>query len=201
MQTLETEVKICVHDRAALEGNLLQAGFRLVTPSTFERNTLYDTPGRTLRAQHQILRVRQYGNRWIVTHKGMPGPEVPQEQHKHRIETETAVEDGAAMAAIFTTLGFAPAFIYEKWRTEYADATGHCVIDETPIGLFAELEGPAQWIDATLAKFSVHSSDVMTLSYGRLFENWKVETGSAANNLTFDEIPNTNNAGAPKKDW
>jgi adenylate cyclase class 2 len=159
-----------------------------VTPSTFERNTLYDTPGRSLRAQHQILRVRQYGSQWTVTHKGMPGPEVPQEQHKHRIETETIVEDGVAIAAIFTTLGFAPAFTYEKWRTEYADAIGHCVIDETPIGLFAELEGPAEWIDAMLGRFNIPASDVMTLSYGRLFENWKAERGSAAHNLTFEEV-------------
>jgi adenylate cyclase class 2 len=188
MQSLETEVKIRVHDRAVLEQRLLASGFRLVTPSTFERNTLYDTPERSLRAQHQILRVRQYGEQWIVTHKGMPGPDIPQEQHKHRIETETAVEDGAAIAAIFTTLGYQPAFVYEKWRTEYADATGHCVIDETPIGLFAEFEGPVLWIDATLERFKIPASDVMTLSYGRLFEKWKAETGSPAENFTFAEV-------------
>jgi adenylate cyclase class 2 len=188
MQSLETEVKICVRDRAELEQKLLAAGFRLVTPSTFERNTLYDTPDRSLRAQRQILRVRQYGDQWIVTHKRMPDQELEQELHKHRIETETEVKDGEAIAVIFEILGFRPAFVYEKWRTEYADAIGHCVIDDTPIGLFAELEGPVNWIDETLIRFEIPPADVMTLSYGRLFENWKRDTGSPANNLTFDEI-------------
>jgi adenylate cyclase class 2 len=188
MQSLETEVKICVRDRAALEQQLLACDFRLVTPSTLERNTLYDTADRNLRAQHQILRVRQYGDHWIVTHKRMPDSSLSQEQHKHRIETETEVGDGEAIAAIFTMLGLQPAFVYEKWRTEYADATGHCVIDDTPIGLFAEFEGPEEWIDAMLLKFNVPAADVMTLSYGRLFERWKNNTGSAAMNLTFAEV-------------
>ena len=30
---------------------------------------------------------------------------------------------------------------------------------------------------------------LITLSYGRLFEQWRQETGSPAENLTFDEIP------------
>ena len=194
MQALETEVKICVRDRAQLEQKLLSSGFRLLTPSTFERNTLYDTPDRRLRAQHQILRVRQYGDQWVVTHKRMPDSQpttagnVQPEKHKQRIETETVVDDGTAIATIFTQLGFQPTFSYEKWRSEYADAAGHCVIDETPIGLFAELEGPMEWIDAKLAALEVAPADVITLSYGRLFEKWKVDTGSAAENMTFEEV-------------
>jgi adenylate cyclase class 2 len=62
------------------------------------------------------------------------------------------------------------------------------VIDETPIGLFAELEGPAEWIDTMVPRLGVSGKDVMTLSYGRLFEEWKKETGSPARNLTFAEI-------------
>ena len=190
MQSVETEVKICVHDRAALEQQLSRSGFHLVTPRTFERNTLYDTADRRLRMDHQILRVRQYGSRWVVTHKRMPDPSMPQNAHKHRIETESEVEDGDAMASIFVQLGYLPAFTYEKWRTEYADATGgHCVIDETPIGLFAELEGPAEWIDRTLQQWSIPRSQVMTLSYGRLFEQWRQDTGARVENLSFAEIP------------
>jgi adenylate cyclase class 2 len=188
MQALETEVKFRVHDRAILEQHLRNNGFRCVTPSTFERNTLYDTAERHLRALRQILRIRQYGEKWVVTHKRMPDEDAGQSPHKQRIETETEVEDGAAMASIFTMLGFKPAFIYEKWRTEFSDATGHCVIDETPIGLFAELEGPADWIDAMIPRLKVAGEDVMTLSYGRLFEKWKKDTGSPVENLTFGEI-------------
>ena len=65
----------------------------------------------------------------------------------------------------------------------------HLVIDETPIGDYAELEGPPAWIDETLAKLGVDPATCITESYGRLFLAWKERTGSAAENLTFDEIP------------
>lgn len=188
MMAVETEVKFRVHDAAHLERQLAAAGFHQLTPRTFEHNLLFDTPDRSLRAKQSILRVRRYGNRWVVTHKAVPAGAPAEDRHKHRIETETEVTDGEAMAAIFTALGYAAAFTYEKWRTEYADATGHCVIDETPIGLFAELEGPSEWIDATAEALGLSQSDLMTLSYGRLFDEWRKQTGSEAQNLTFAEI-------------
>jgi len=171
-----------------LETKLAAAGFRKTTARTFERNILYDTPDRKLRAGGAILRIRQYGPKWVVTHKCIPPDTSPEARHKQRIETETEVQDGDAIAAIFESLGLQPAFTYEKWRTEWADATGHCELDDTPIGVFAELEGPADWIDATAAKLGVSLGDFMTLSYGRLFDEWKQQTGNPANDLTFAAI-------------
>lgn len=188
MQSIEIEVKFRVRDKAALEGQLRELGFHCDTPRTFERNTLYDTADRQLRAKREILRIREYGNRWVVTHKQTLPGDSPDAPHKQRIETETGVEDGAAIERIFGTLGYLPSFIYEKWRSEWSDARGHCVVDETPIGLYAELEGPPDWIDATLERFSVTPQDVTTLSYGRLFEDWQQSTGSPAQNMTFAEI-------------
>jgi adenylate cyclase class 2 len=188
MTAVETEVKFRVHDPVQLERKLAAAGFHQVTPRTFEHNLLFDTLDRTLRAKQSILRVRRYGDRWVITHKAVPPGASAEDRHKHRIETETEVADGEAMAAIFTALGYAPAFTYEKWRTEYADATGHCVIDETPIGLFAELEGPSEWIDTKAEALGLSQEDLMTLSYGRLFDEWRKQTGCEAQNLTFAEI-------------
>jgi adenylate cyclase class 2 len=185
----EVEVKFRVADPEALTRRLRDAGFHLETQRTFERNILYDTPDRRLRAQTAILRVRRYGERWVVTYKCLPQNHNPAAPHKHRDETETQVQDGEAIGHIFTQLGFQPAFIYEKWRTEFADSTGHCVLDHTPIGDYAELEGPPDWIDATGHKLGVEPGEFLTLSYGRLFEKWVQETGSSAHNLTFDEIP------------
>jgi adenylate cyclase, class 2 len=187
--SLEVEVKFRVADSAALTHTLEAAGFRLETPRTFERNILYDTPDRRLRSQTAILRLRQYGDRWVVTWKCLPQDHDPNARHKSRDETETQVKDGEAISHIFSQLGFQPAFIYEKWRTEFADSTGHCVLDETPIGVYAELEGPAEWIDATGRKLGIDPSAFITLSYGRLFEQWRDRTGSAVQNLTFWEIP------------
>jgi adenylate cyclase class 2 len=188
MRSVEIEVKFRVTDGPALERKLASLGFRKVTPRTFERNVLYDTPDRRLRARQAILRVRRYGDRWVLTHKCLPSDHDPAARHKHRVETETVVEDGEALGAIFAQLGYEPAFAYEKFRTEYADQTGHCVIDETPIGLYAELEGPEEWIDTIGRKLEIDPSALITLSYGRLFDQWRQETGSPATELTFAAI-------------
>jgi adenylate cyclase class 2 len=188
MSSVEIEVKFRVEDAEALEQKLRQGGFRCVTPRTFERNVLYDSPDRKLRASQSILRIRKYGERWVLTHKALPQDHDPMARHKHRVETETEVADGEALGTVFEQLGYQPAFTYEKWRTEYADNTGHCVIDETPIGTFAELEGPEEWIDTTAARFGLDPSSLMTLSYGRLFDEWRKTTGSAASDLTFEAI-------------
>ena len=188
MSMVEIEVKFPVADVADLARRLVQNGFHEETPRTFERNVLYDTPDRRLRSQQSILRVRNYGGQWKVTHKCLPNNHDPAARHKHRDETETAVKDGEAIGHIFSQLGYAPAFIYEKWRTEYSDATGHCVVDETPIGVYAELEGPEDWIDETGRKLGIDASQFSTLSYGRLFDQWREKSGSSAENLTFAEI-------------
>jgi adenylate cyclase, class 2 len=186
---MEIEVKFRVADPEALHYRLAAAGFHEETPRTFERNVLYDTPDRSLRARTAILRVRKYGERWIVTFKCPPPDNDPAARYKHREETETRVQDGEALGQIFSQLGYQPAFVYEKWRTEYSDAIGHCVLDETPIGVYAELEGPPEWIDTTGRRLGIDQADFITLSYGRLFEQWKKESGSPVENLTFNEIP------------
>jgi adenylate cyclase class 2 len=192
MSTVEIEVKFPVADPGDLARRLLEIGFHEMTPRTFERNVLYDTPDRRLRPQQSILRVRNYGGRWTVTLKCLPRDHDPAARHKHREETETSVQDGEAISHIFERLGYSAAFVYEKWRTEFADATGHCVLDETPIGIYAELEGPEDWIDETGRKLGIDHAQFLTLSYGRLFDQWRQDTGSPAENLTFQEIPSPN---------
>jgi adenylate cyclase, class 2 len=188
MSSMEIEVKFPVDDPADLIRRLIAAGFHELTPRTFERNTLYDDPNRQLRSQQAILRLRKYGSQWTVTHKCLPPDNDPAARHKRREETETTVQDGEAIGHIFSRLGYQPAFVYEKWRTEFADAIGHCVLDETPIGIYAELEGPEDWIDETGHKLGIDHAQFSTLSYGRLFDLWRERTGSSAQNLTFEEI-------------
>ena len=117
-----------------------------------------------------------------------PTPAPAKTRHKHRIETETEVADGDALAQVFLSLGLVPAFRYEKWRAEWTDGEGHCVVDETPIGNYAELEGPAEWIDRAAARLGVDPAQYITLSYGRLFELWREQHGSAAQDLTFAAV-------------
>jgi adenylate cyclase class 2 len=188
MVAVETEIKFRVDDVAGLARRLEQAGFHLDTPRTFEANVLYDTPDRKMRARTEILRIRTYGGKCTLTHKRLPDSGPGEDRHKHRIETETEVADGDALAEVFMSLGLMPAFRYEKWRTEWSDGEGDCVLDETPIGNFAELEGEPDWIDRVAEKLGVPRSAYMTLSYGRLFEQWREEHHSPAEHLTFEAV-------------
>ena len=179
----EVEVKFLVSDLDALEGKLVDLGFQQKTASTFERNTLYDT-GDKLRSKGEILRLRQYGEKWKLTHKakGTDG------RHKTRAESETAIGNGGEMDAILRALGFAPSFVYEKYRAEWSDGQGEVVVDRTPIGNLAELEGKPAWIDAIAAKLGVGETEYITKSYGQLFEEWRERAGSKARNMTFEEV-------------
>jgi adenylate cyclase, class 2 len=185
---IETEIKFRVDDLSGLAGRLEAAGFRLQTPRAFESNVLFDTQDRALRARTEILRIRSYNGRWTLTHKRIPDSGIGEDRHKHRIETETEVSDGDALATVFLSLGLIAAFQYEKWRAEWSDGEGHCVVDETPIGNYAELEGPANWIDRAAARLGVDPAQYITLSYGRLFDLWRDQRHSAAQDLTFAAV-------------
>ncbi len=180
----EVEIKFLVRDAAALERDLRELGFRLLTPRTHEMNVLYDTPDRRLRRAGELLRLRQYGGRWILTHKarGEAG------RHKSRVETETEVADGQQLHAILRALGFAPSFRYEKFRSEWSDGKGHVVLDCTPIGDVAEIEGEPAWIDATAAALKVGRDAYITSNYAQMFADWKQRTGSPAEEMTFAAV-------------
>jgi adenylate cyclase, class 2 len=194
MQAAEIELKFPLSSPDALQTRLPHLGFQLVTPRTYEHNTLFDTPTRDLRAKRQILRLREYGGIHILTHKRIDDSNPEPSRYKIRIETETTVSDPHALAEIFAQLGFTPAFIYEKYRTEYSildpatNTTPHLVLDETPIGNYVELEGPTDWIDRTLAELNIDPATCLTDSYGKLFLDWKQRTGSPAEHLTFADI-------------
>lgn len=180
----EIEIKFRVEDLQALSRKLRAAGFRLKTKRTHEMNTLYDLPGAILRARKELLRLRQYGSEWKLTHKsaGKKG------RHSSRVELETGISDGKRMDAILRALGYAPSFRYEKFRAEWKDNNGQVVVDETPIGNFCEIEGPSQWIDATATKLGVQPQDYITKNYATLFAEWKQEIGSPAREMTFKAI-------------
>lgn len=180
----EVEIKFLVVDVKALARRLRASGFRLVTRRTHEMNALYDRPGHPLRRRGEILRLRKYGKRWTLTHKSKGTAR----RHKSRQEYETEVADGGSLDRILHTLGFSPSFRYEKFRSEWTDGRGKVVIDETPIGTVAEIEGPPRWIDQTARRLGIPPSSYITLSYGALFEEWKRRTGSSAREMTFAAV-------------
>jgi adenylate cyclase class 2 len=180
----EVEIKFRAVSLREFTRRLKAAGFHLVTRRTHEMNTLYDLKGAPLRKRGELLRLRKYGNDWVLTHKakGTAG------RHKVRAESETRVVNGPQMEAILRNLGYAPSFRYEKFRAEWGDGKGHVVLDETPIGFLGEIEGPARWIDQTAKALGIEPKDYITKSYAELFFDWKRRTKSRAKEMTFREI-------------
>lgn len=188
----EVEIKFLVADLKALEERLRQKGFHCETPSTHEVNTLYDLRGQKLRWKGELLRLRCYGDKWKLTHKakGKLG------RHKSRGELETGVSDGKAMDAMLRALGYLPSFVYEKFRGEWTDDEGNVVLDHTPIGDIAEIEGKPRWIDHTARALGVASNEYITQSYAELFFAWKRKTKCKAKNMTFRECEECRKNGA-----
>ena len=179
----EVEIKFSVRNLEYLVEQLKLRGFHCITPSTHELNTLYDLPGHTLRRKGQLLRLRQYGGAWVLTHKARAAIG----RHKSRIELETHVADGPQTDAILRALGYQPVFVYEKFRSEWTDGKGHIVLDRTPIGDMAEIEGTPQWIDRTAKALGVKPAEYITKSYAELFFDWKRRYKRKAVNMTFRE--------------
>jgi adenylate cyclase class 2 len=117
-----------------------------------------------------------------LTHKGPPEPG----KHKSREELELTATDPATLAAIFERLGFQRVFRYEKYRTEFQrEKTGTVTLDETPIGVYLELEGPPAWIDRTAHLLGFGQSDYILDSYGRLYVTWCERQGRTPTDMVF----------------
>src|SRR5207247_2070925 len=131
----------------------------------------------------RLLRIREAGKKATLTYKGQARPGT----YKSRQETETAITDPASLAAIFTSLGFLPLFRYEKYRTEFHESPrgGVAMLDETPIGVYLELEGPPRWIDRTARRLGFSKHDYITDSYGRLYFLWCEQRGQHPTHMVF----------------
>ncbi len=180
----EIEIKFRIENLPALTRALKQAGFKEITRSTPEMNSLYDLPGQKLRKRDEMMRLRQYGETWTLTHKAKSKTG----RHKVRVEIETGVEKGQQMDAILRALGFETTFRYEKYRAEWSDGKGHVVVDETPIGNFGEIEGTPRWIDRTAGTLGISRDDYITQTYAPMFFEWKRRTHSKATEMTFRAV-------------
>jgi adenylate cyclase, class 2 len=188
----EVEVKLRVADRKALVRQLVRLKAKPAGPRTHEMNTLYDTPGGALSRRRQLLRIRieRPANRAgkgrhqrataptaLLTFKGPPRPHVSRgssegRRYKVREEHEVRVYDGKAMARTLEALGLRPWFRYEKYRSVYhlpGLAAVAVDLDETPIGVFIELEGDRAAIDRSAALLGFEPSEYITKSYGALY--------------------------------
>jgi adenylate cyclase class 2 len=202
MRHHETEVKIAIADLADIRARLRRAGFVPIQRRAFEDNVLLDKPERTLRAVRSILRLRHYGRRWVVTFKGTPEADT---RYKSRVEYESEVFQPESILLIYRSLGYVPVFRYQKYRTHYAEkavadrlsagkrrrSRPHFEIslDETPIGVFIELEGGRTAIDRAAKALGFCVADYITASYGALYLERCKQLGIEPGDMVFAVQP------------
>lgn len=183
MKGLEIEVKVEIASPSAFRRKLREAGFRIHRRRVFERNAMFETEPPSLRPRGCVVRLREAGNRFTITYKGPASVA----KHKSREEIEFTVSDASAAQEFLGRLGYQSKFIYEKYRTEYMvqDLKGIVTLDETPIGIYAELEGEEKWIDSTARILGIADKDYITASYGALYLNWCEREGKDPGHMCF----------------
>ncbi len=182
----EIEIKLRMESAEHARQILRGAAIPELRPRMFESNVLFDTPERQLRQRGALVRIRQAGSESLLTFKGASevGP------HKVREELETSLGDAEAACGILERIGLRPSFRYEKYRTEYGvpGEDGLILLDETPIGVYLELEGAPDWIDRTAARLGFSQRDYITDSYGRLYMRFCEQEGRDAGDMVFTGV-------------
>jgi adenylate cyclase class 2 len=195
----ETEIKLKIDNVRAFHRALKRIGARPAGPGSariHEENVIFDTPQGGLAKHGQLLRIRteipeggrrskstETKKRVVLTFKQPPahptGEETESAHHgfyKVRDEIELEVTDAGNLTKIFEGLGMRGWFRYEKYRTTFRMppskvwALGLLIeLDETPIGTFVELEGPAPAIDRVAEELGYSKQDYVLKNYLRLY--------------------------------
>jgi adenylate cyclase class 2 len=195
----ETEIKLKISDVRAFHRALKRRGARPAGPGAsrvHEENVIFDTPQGGLAKHGQLLRIRtqtpeirgksknsEPKQRVVLTFKqpltrtAETDPESsPTFPYKVREEIEVEVAEAGNLTKIFEGLGMAGWFRYEKYRTTFRMPASKSwarnlliELDETPIGTFVELEGPAPAIDRAAQELGYSKHDYVLKNYLRLY--------------------------------
>jgi adenylate cyclase, class 2 len=163
----EQEIKLRMADPEGAREAVAQMGAVLEGPRHFEDNLLFDDDAGRLQKAGAVLRLRRTSiGPAVLTFKGQKRLV---EGVRSREETESEVADADAVEAVLAGLGYAPRFRYQKFRETYSWRDVEIVVDETPVGVFLEIEGPIPTIRAAAEKLGRGPSEFVTESYVALF--------------------------------
>lgn len=162
----EVEIKLPASDLDAVRVRLREYDARLVSPSHFEGNDLYDDAEGSIAKRGCVLRLRSTPGGAVLTFKG---PAQFAGGVKTREERETAVGDPGELDRILAGLEYRPRFRYEKRREEWAFDRCVVALDETPIGNFVEVEGDPTQIRGVLPRLGLDPADALPYSYADLY--------------------------------
>ena len=179
----EIEVKFLLKDYSALMQKISALHLPCSQERIHEFNLRYDLPDGSLVAQKQVLRLRKDTQARLA----FKGPGAMEEDVLLRKEVEVVVSDFDTTKRLLEALGYQVAMMYEKFRANYLLDSLVMSVDETPLGLFVELEGesPAQVRQASQT-LGFNWDARINLSYSALLSLFNQNTGNSFRDLSFD---------------
>ena len=186
MQTgtvFEREIKLRFSSAEEARVAILAAGASPLLGRRLQEDVLLDSEDEQLRRRRCVLRVRTELGKSRLTFKGPVQPSTM----KLREEVETVVGDGEVLLRVLHELGLHVWFRYEKYREEFAREEVIVAIDETPVGVFVEIEGSEDGITAMAEALGRRPDDYILDSYRGLFLALREPLGLNGTDMMFEE--------------
>jgi adenylate cyclase class 2 len=183
---IEREIKLKFDSAEQARERVLAVGATPLKGRRLQEDCLLDTERDELYRRRCVLRVRNEGGKSLLTFKGpvQPGPVHSREEH------ETVVSDGDTLLTILQELGLHIWFRYEKYRQEFAAEDVVIAIDETPVGVFVEIEGSEDRIHQFASLLGKTHDDYITDSYRTIFLQHRAAHGVTTSDMVFaDGVP------------
>jgi adenylate cyclase, class 2 len=189
---LEIEVKLALGSPAEAKERLGRLPAVLEDERRFEDNEVFDTPDGRLKRAGSMLRLR------IVERDGRMSGVVTFKERvetgmraKVRAEVQTMVASPVATREIISKLGFVRVYRYQKYRSYFgwsdpeSGAKLSISLDDTPIGLYIELEGEKIAIDRAAGRMGFAENDYIVEDYRALHRAWLERRGLPAGDMVF----------------
>jgi len=185
---LEIEIKLAVAGAAEAKSLLDRLPAALASPRAFEDNEIFDFPDGPLGEAQKLLRLRVVDGAGTITFKETVASDL---RAKVRAELESRVSSPEALRTILRKLGLVTVYRYQKYRSYYrwtdpVGGQGLCIsLDETPMGVFLELEGDPQAIDRAAGILGKAPDDYILEDYRSLHGQWLRERGRPSGDMVF----------------
>ncbi len=165
---IEQEVKLQFADVETARQAIAAAGGRLTVARRLVDDRLFDTADDQLRRGGSALRLRDDGASSRLTWKGpvQAGPV------KSREELETGIDDVDSVHAILRAIGYRQHFRAQKYREEYALGAALVTVDDTPAGVYVEIEALPDEIARVTTLLGRQPADYCLDSYPALWRRW-----------------------------
>jgi adenylate cyclase, class 2 len=179
---LEREIKLRFDSAEQARLAVLAAGATPLLGRRLQEDSLLDTADEQLRRKRCVLRVREENGKSRLTFKGPVQPSIM----KVREERETVLGDGQVLLRVFEEIGLHVWFRYQKYREEFAHEDVIVAVDETPVGVYVEIEGSEEGIAAMAIALGRTQADYIVDSYRAVFLQRRDELGITTTDMVFD---------------